>query len=71
MNIRVGQDLKTTSEFEKSYPSHLSLRCETTPIYLINNEFELIPHHSPHNFRRPLAMGLNYTPVYLSYSKGR
>ncbi len=71
MNIRVGHAPKTTSDSKRTYNDRLSLHCETTPIYLINNEFELIPHHSPHNFHRPLAMGLNYTTVYLSYSKGQ
>ena len=38
MNIGVGQVLKTTNGVKKKYNNRLSLQCETTPNYLINNE---------------------------------
>jgi hypothetical protein len=38
MNIGVGQVLKTTNGVKKKYKDRLSLQCETTPNYLINNE---------------------------------
>jgi len=38
MNIGVEQVLKTTNGIKKEYNDRLSLHCETTPNYLINNE---------------------------------
>jgi|1048.fasta_scaffold30861_2 hypothetical protein len=67
MNIGVGHALKTTSDSKRTYNDRLSLHCETTPNYLINNEIELIPHHSLHNFHTPLVRGPNYIPVYSCY----
>lgn len=71
MNIGVGQALKTTSDFKNTYNDLLSLLYKITPNYLINNEIELIPHHSLHNFHTPLLQDPNYTPVYSCYSKGQ